>query len=401
MVPSGVLLRLVDELGEAIEDAWQRINFERAAFPALCGEHLARAGLHTKLDLDQLVSAAFSGRLPGQPDPAARFGQPPLTLFRCGRFWIDALFWVDGTTAIHDHAFSGAFQVLAGKSIETTFTFEEADAGDGHVKVGTLRCLAAGLRRTGDVQAIPAGPDYIHSLFHLDRPSISLVVRTSHDPVIASQYEYSPAGLAFDPFQEDDARARRVQLARMLRTIDHPRLAELVGDTIAGSDFNTAFAIVRGCVRFPDVVLDTLLSRIGAPELQQRVRRWVEHRKRIEFIQSKREVVHDPALRFFLAVLLNAQNRAHALHLVQAFAPAVPPARQVATWLRELSAVTAKLTVAGLPFQPNLLGLPKFEPAFERCVADALAGEATTLSGEEAALVDRLRAMPYLAVLFR
>jgi hypothetical protein len=34
---------------------------------------------------------------------------------------IEALFWVDGTTSIHQHSFSGAFQVLAGKSIHSRY----------------------------------------------------------------------------------------------------------------------------------------------------------------------------------------------------------------------------------------------------------------------------------------
>ena len=48
---------------------------------------------------------------------------------------------------------------------------------------------------------------------------------------------------------------------------------------------------------------------------------------------------------------------------------------QVGAWLRRLSAVTAKLQAAGVPWQPNLLGLPEFDNELERVLAGVLAGK--------------------------
>src|SRR5262249_25124801 len=155
-----------------------------------------------------VIRAALSGQLPHQTDPAALLGQPPVTLFRARRFYVDALFWVDGTTTIHDQAFAGSFQLLSGASIEATFTFAPSRDVDGHLRVGELNAIRSTLVHPGDVSLIPPGPSYIHSLFHLVRPSLSLVVRTFSDASMGVQRAYSPAGLGWNPFLEDPARDR-------------------------------------------------------------------------------------------------------------------------------------------------------------------------------------------------
>ena len=113
----------IDELGVELEREWAVVDYELAAFPEICASRLQGARLPARIDADDVVRAVFAGGLPQQVDPDARFGQPPVTLYRAPRFYIDALFWVDGTTTIHDHAFSGAFQVLAGQSIENDILF--------------------------------------------------------------------------------------------------------------------------------------------------------------------------------------------------------------------------------------------------------------------------------------
>jgi hypothetical protein len=44
------------------------------------------------------------------------------------RFYVEVVFWAEGTTAIHQHSFSGAFQVLVGSSIHTLYGFERGEA---------------------------------------------------------------------------------------------------------------------------------------------------------------------------------------------------------------------------------------------------------------------------------
>ncbi len=100
-------------------------------------------------------------------------------------------------------------------------------------------------------------------------------------------------------------------------------------------------------------------------------------------------------------MLLNAVRRDDAFAFVRARAPGSDPARQIAAWLRQLSAVTAKLQAAGVPWQPNLLGLPEFNDELERVLVDLLGGEGSTAADESAAkFIAHLRSLPALACLF-
>jgi hypothetical protein len=267
--------------------------------------------------------------------------------------------------------------------------------------MGRLSVRAAALRRTGDVRAVPSGSGFIHSLFHLARPSISLLVRTFKDPTLGTQFNYSSAGIAFDPFLDDPIRDRIIQTAEMMRRTEDQRFEERVGDLIARTDVDTAFSIVRSCARIADAtLLDRLVGRIRDGEVGRCVGRWIDDRRRTEFLTSRRAMVRDPSLRFLLAVLLNSRRRSDVLALVSAFAPRVDPGRQIAAWLKELSMTTMRLQVGATPFEPNVLALPTFGPGCEEALALALSGQEETVSGEAKIFLERLRALPALEPLF-
>ncbi|HVV15782.1 MAG TPA: hypothetical protein VHH90_01160 [Polyangia bacterium] len=394
-------LSAVTELGEKIDRAWRKVNFDLSAFPELCATSLETAQLPDRIDPADLVQAVFAGRLPAQADPRALFGEPPVTLFRAPRFYIDALFWVDGTTSIHDHSFSGAFQVLSGSSIETTFSFDRRHDIGGHFLFGDLTVRGSALRRRGNVRAIPAGPGYIHSLFHLARPSVSLVVRTRRDPNVGAQMEYAPPGLAYDSFMEDPGRDRMLQVVDMLRKTENPAFEETVGALIASLDSHAAFSIIQTCTRNADTALvDRLIDRVSNVDHASKIRGWVHHRRRIDFLITRRRLVREDDLRFFIAVLLNAQRRSDALAVVAQFAPAIPPEKQVAQWLRRLSETTMRFRLDNAELQPNVLGLPTFHAGYEQVVEDILCNKTRSAPPEVEVFVRDLKRLPPLMCLF-
>jgi hypothetical protein len=76
--------------------------------------------------------------LPEQRDLPGHFGDPPITLYNAPRFHIDVYFWLEGTTAIHQHSFCGAFQVLMGSSIHSRYEFERAEAVNTFTEIGNI-----------------------------------------------------------------------------------------------------------------------------------------------------------------------------------------------------------------------------------------------------------------------
>src|SRR5689334_19691162 len=100
------------DLGHTIESAWSARDYDERAFPAVAAAALREAELHRRLGAGDLVRwlLAAPGLVP-QHDLPAVFGHPPITMFRGRRFLIDAILWREGSTAVHRHGFSGAFQV--------------------------------------------------------------------------------------------------------------------------------------------------------------------------------------------------------------------------------------------------------------------------------------------------
>lgn len=88
---------------------------------------------------------------------------------------------------------------------------------------------------------IASGRECIHSLFHLDTPSVTVVIRTHHDPVTGSQFNYLPPCIPIDPTHVDNLTIFRKQLLDVLRTLDYPSYRALVGGMIESLDFERGF----------------------------------------------------------------------------------------------------------------------------------------------------------------
>ncbi|HXI60879.1 MAG TPA: hypothetical protein VNO55_32690 [Polyangia bacterium] len=397
-----MIIPVIAAVGAQIEQAWSAKDYDAGAFPEICVRALDGASLSQHLSPGDILAWALQGDLPRQADPGARFGQPPITLFRGRRFYIAALFWVDGTTSIHDHGFSGAFQVLSGSSIQTTFSFETTRNVGDQLRFGALAVTDSSLLRQGEIRPITAGPSFIHSLFHLPRPTVSLVVRSYFDVSPGIQLNYKPPGIAHNNFFVDETLDRLLQIVNLLRSSDDPTFEDRTVKLIASADLHTAFSIIRSCADLPDrSLLGRLLDGVRDKEARTLFTDWTIAAERVRFLQSRRAMVHDPELRFVLAVLLNVHRRADALALVAAHSPRLAPAQRLASWLRQLSAVTSRLQLASGSWEPNLFGLPPITPRLEEVLAAELADQRDLRTDEEAAFLSKLRALPALLPLFR
>src|SRR6266853_5307367 len=160
-----------------------------------------------------------------------------LVVYSHPRFYIQLLFWLDGTTAIHQHEFSVAFHVMPGSSIHAHYAFEKARPVTPYLRVGDVRMKKIEILESGRTVPIVSGEQAIHSLFHLDSPSVTVVVRTHHDPGTGPQLNYLPPHMAIDPLHSDLLTMRRNQLLDVLEQVEDPGYAELVMEMIADLDF--------------------------------------------------------------------------------------------------------------------------------------------------------------------
>ena len=117
-------------LGNEIEAAWRGRDYDEAVLPEIARMKLVEHDLPARLEPWDVIRWVFGeDELIRQEDPNASFGEPPVTVYQGARFHIDVYFWFTATTALHQHGFSGAFQVLAGASIHSWYEFEPDDPG--------------------------------------------------------------------------------------------------------------------------------------------------------------------------------------------------------------------------------------------------------------------------------
>ncbi len=331
------------ELGRTVLERWKRENFSLAKFPGI-----ARVALEERPPAEHVDVAAFVREFllnDEQPmQTQSGFGQPELVAYEHSRFYIQILFWLDGTTAIHQHEFSGAFHVMSGSSIHADFEFVNAQSVTSHFRVGDVRMKKIELLETGRTVPIISGHRNIHSLFHLDTPSVTVVVRTQNDPGMSPQFNYLPPHIALDPIFDDALTMRRKQLLDVLEQIQDSTYAELVLEMIAELDFERGFLILQNCMGHLQN-LGEWESALGAfqkkhGKLAAGVAATLEECERRDVIKGLRSTITEPEHRLFLALLMNVPTRADLFALVAQRFPEEAPMETVLRWAAELAEVS-------------------------------------------------------------
>jgi hypothetical protein len=329
-------------LGARIHDAWRRADFDEQVFHDVAVAALEAAPPHDHVSTDDVLDWVLgSTQLPQQFDIAAKFGQPPITVHRSDRFHIDVNFWVDGTTSVHQHGFSGAFQVLGGSSLHSEYEFKTARRYCDRLLIGDLELRTLEWLKPGHVRPIRAGRGFIHSLFHLERPSASVVVRTAVDAFAGPQYDYQRHGIAIDPFHSNDTVARQTQVLELLHTLERPDFLPRARRAVESADaYATAMLLSKVAQLLPHAEYSAFIDEIQSPhtELMARLRRQRDEIARERAISGRRSRIQSPECRFFLAMLLNVPSRERILSLVREAYPSARPEETVLRWIRELAA---------------------------------------------------------------
>jgi len=330
------LVPTLRRMADQVRARWSRANQDESAFPDIALQAMKDFAVG-EVDPAQLVAWAVSvEQFPSQADIDSPFGEPALTIHVGNGFQIELLFWLDGTTTIHQHMFSGAFQVLLGSSLHTQFSFTRERRINSRLQLGKLRFSASELLERGAIRPIFAGDRLIHSLFHLDRPSLTLVVRTRREEEAGLQFDYLPPGIALDGSSRGAAFRRRVQLLRMLKRLRHPGFGPSLQLMLAKSDLETRFRLLT----HPDLLSgpDVRDQLSGRPD-DEAVRDWLlaayDDSQRVHNLVLWRQALPQPDLRFLLGLLLNVPSREGILRLVGQRCSG-DPLERIMGWIAEL-----------------------------------------------------------------
>ena len=382
-------MELFQKLGAEIEEAWREQNYNEDVFPQLAVDALSRADLPSKLSAWEVLEWTLrQSELPPQMDPGGMFGDPPITLFVAPRFYIDLYFWLDGTTQIHQHSFCGAFQVMLGSSIHSWYEFNRTERVNSFLETGEMSLKVCELLKLGDVKPILAGRQYIHSLFHLDQPSATIVVRTDRSPLFLPQFSYHKPYIAVDPFFDHQTTTKKMQCLGPLFRVEHPDTDRVIGEILETADFQTSLSILTvvhnqlsgaflgqlfnlegPAARFAAFV-DIVMSRHG--EKAARLGEIFDHRDRLNELVRRRGYVTNPEHRFFFALLLNVDERDRLLSLIKQRFPDADPIDKVLDWTYDL----AQTRVVGVN-TPNALGMENFDAVDLSILENLLRGKSS------------------------
>jgi hypothetical protein len=404
-------------LGERIESAWRARRYDEECFPEIAEQALTELPPCEHLGTYDTVTWMLTApELPPQLYLDVAFGQPAVQVYVTPRWHIEVLHWVDGTTSIHEHGFNGAFHVLAGSSIHCRYRFHEEERYNARLRQGRVERIAVELLRRGQTRRILAGQAMSHSLFHLDRPSVTVVVRTRQVPGASPQFAYLPPCLALDPFHQPEHLVRQKQGLAMLVEVAHPDLEPLLARAYREADplaFVQLALSTADAFHTPDArqrALETTRARHGGlVDALDAILTEQDRQRRIIRLRSR---LHHPEHRFLLALLLHFDEVSPILQLIRDYRPERPAEDTLLEWMKEITQLSdpqeptrkvfpfaldggaldvARLMLGGRPLAEvlQLLG--------EQYDAADIAAQASEL----ALLHEGLRASPIFGSLFR
>jgi hypothetical protein len=362
---------IINELGNHVEKLWREKNYNEELFPAIAAEALREFDVPSKLSVWEIASHTLEQiELPQQQDLYARFSDVPITIARFPRFHIDVFYWYDGTTAIHQHSFCGAFQVFEGSSLHSNFEFEVDEKLNFFSEIGKIKLKKVQLLKKGDVSEIADGKKFIHSLFHLDQPSVTLIVRTIRTPLSYPQFSYRKPSLAIDAYFEDPNIVKKIQVAVMLIRMKRSDADEQIGNLLRKSDLMTCYLILSNIRQFLsgnqieqmfNVSQNSFGKLIGVVQethgkLAESLPQIFAEEIRLEEIAGRRSLITDAEHRFFIALLMNLDEKEQIFKMINERFPDAKAIEKILDWTFDLS--NTKIIGSNIP---NALGIENFD----------------------------------------
>lgn len=305
-------LEIFSVLAAEVDRRWRLVEHSENSFSKIAYECLFQQ-MHLLVDYESVLEWLMGmDGVCEQSSLGNSFGQPPLTLYTDEKFRIELLFWHTGAAAIHHHTFSGAFLILQGETIHTLFNFKEELKCYDHFRLGNLSIDKVELLKKGDVREIIPGEAMIHSTFHIDMPTVTVVIRTHCDNQIKTELEYRPPGVAINTCHIEPLLVKKVQALEFLQRIHSNKLEQILKKALENVDIFGSYLLLRQfyCNRNvggDDFCIHFLKEKYGNSATVSILKSIEEEKRRITIYKLRASVI-DSGQRFFLALLINLPN---------------------------------------------------------------------------------------------
>lgn len=336
-------MEFFQSLGRQINLLWKDNQYNEERFPEIASTILCEQPPHRHVSLQEVVQwATAQAELPYQVDLGANFGDPPLTVYVGRGFRIEVLFWTEGVPAVHQHGFSGAFHVMQGSSIHSLWDFDLIERMEARLLIGRVRFKRAEILLQGDTRAILAGDQMYHATYHLDLPSISVVVRTVQELDQQPQYKLWPPAIASASLNHIATVKRQTQLLQMLLIGHrHREFHELAQQFVATKEAYSVFEFLTatfGMIRDDEERAQLLLAaRMHNPLFMAALEPVLTQLDIDDRIVQMHRSVQSADLKYFLALLRNIPERTVLLDLIRERYSGRDPVALIVGWVQQLS----------------------------------------------------------------
>jgi hypothetical protein len=337
-------------IGRSIESAWRKENYDERVFPALTAEHLT--GSRDRLDLrpeDVARWLATAGEIPRTVRTEPTFGESPLTCYSTEHFYVEILLsaW-EGTTAVRQQGFSGAFRVLAGRSIHSRHRFLCRDRTSARFMLGDVHLVDSELLGPGDVRPVRLDDEHVQSLFQLESPSMNVVVRTYQDSGRAPQYDYLPPHIARDPYVHppNERMSRLLRLYDMLAALSSSERVPVMTEYLESADLHSSFLVLERQVATRPAEREELsellkvVRRRHGEVAAARVESVLDDMRRDACLLAARKMLRTPEHKLFMDLLRVGRDAETIIRWLGERYPGEQPRELILRWLTEISEVT-------------------------------------------------------------
>lgn len=218
--------RYLEHLADEIERLYAAEHFDEARFSTIAASCLATATGLDGVGVSDLLPFYLASLQEHEDADPGDFSDFPLAICRRRHFFLQILVWTRGSTTIHQHSFSGAFRVVAGSSMQINYKFDESRRVNSRLRIGAVTRVDSGHFNVGHTEEILPAGGLTHSVFHLQCPSISLVVRTYGEAWCRPQLLLRPSTFALDG---SSLRRDRDQLLRFIDSLEPSQHIDTVG----------------------------------------------------------------------------------------------------------------------------------------------------------------------------
>jgi hypothetical protein len=325
-------------LGDRVDAAWTSAGRKVEAFPDIAQSCLQESELLTQGDPWEVPAWLLKGSEVVHQD-GYEFGEPAITVYHASDFFIQVLFWLDGSPNVHEHGFDGVFGVFHGSSVHSDYIFnsDELPNQSRAVLVGHLQCRQVELLKQGDTRLILSS-GRPHGLFHLDYPSVSVVIRTLISTTQRPQYCFLRPYLALDPEHRCGNDSIKLGTLQMLAKTRWSQFRAELPVIFTGETDWFKLNLFRWFLNFRG---DEALQLLQASGVQRDIRTLrilasALEERRIQRILAIRQAIRSPDHRRLLAFLSNSGDRNTLLSLVGMQFPGKEPVPLIVRWIAEI-----------------------------------------------------------------